>query len=116
MYVFVFFSLLDQNENYTASCPATCGPMFCSPCCYVLKLAIVRLLLEPINGKLPYTKGRNSPKIAEYFLCSLVLQLQADTGPCSVEVCVIVHTAAILIFVLVGIINFTVPYACYPHV
>lgn len=64
----------------------------------------------------PFTKYRNCPKIAEYFLCSLVLQLQADIGPYSVEVCVIVHTAAILICVLVGIINFTVPYACYPHV
>lgn len=63
-----------------------------------------------------YTKHRNTPKIAEYFLCSLVLQLQGDIGPYSVEVCVIVHTGAILIRMLVGIINFTVPHACYPHV
>lgn len=104
---------LNQNESYTASCPATCGPIFCSPCCCVLKLAVVWLLLGA-HG--PYTMYRNSPKIAEYFLCSLILQLQADIGPYSVEVCVIVHTAAILIFVLVGIINFTVLYACYPHV
>lgn len=63
-----------------------------------------------------YTKYRNGPKIAEYFLWSLVLQLEADIGPYSVEVCVIVRTEAILICVLVGIINFTVPYASYPHV